>query len=165
MITLWHMTRRALVARSSFRTWVWWSPTRGWWWRPSWWRASSTSPSTSAAADQDTGTGGEFSALCSDGRNINCYVCLRYGHSYAEDEYYDGYYSKRATHNGKVEYMNTSKTPFFAQEVPGLCHTSSVISTSSSGVKMMRNKRVNFSLSKGITQCNNSISVRLIYEI
>ena len=63
MIALCCMTRRPLVARSSFRTWAWWSPTRGWWWRPSWWPASSTSPSTSAAADRDTGTGGEWRQL------------------------------------------------------------------------------------------------------
>ena len=101
--------------------------------------------------------GGESSALCSDGRNINCCVCLRYGHSYAEDEYFDGYYNKRATHNGKVEYMNTSNLNI-AQEVPGSCHTSFVKSTSSSGVKMMRNKRVNFpkeSLSAIIQQASD----------
>ena len=31
-------------------------------------------------------------------------LCLRYGHSYAEDDYFDGYYSKRETHKGKVGY-------------------------------------------------------------
>ena len=156
MITLCYMTRRARVARSSFRMWAWWSPTRGWWWRPSWWPASYTSLSTSAAADRDTGTGGEWGQLTMWTLQCNA-NCLSVSGTVTVTQ-------KMITLTGitarekhiKVKLvMNTASNIqhnaySYTQEVPASCHTSSVISTSSSGVKMTRSKRRFFFLMESV---------------